>query len=176
MFMMEVLNLIDDEVDKRKFEEMYEEYKNIIFWLALKYLNNRELAEDCLQEVFTYAAINFKKIDVENKKKTKSYLLTVTKGKAISIYRKEDLRKTVSLDIEQVDVVDEEVFDNFDKFELSCAIDLLNDEYKSILYLKYTYGLTSKEISKMMGISDALVRKKLQFALSDLKKIMSKED
>ena len=38
-----------------------------------------------------------------------------------------------------------------------------------MLQLKYVYGLSSKDIGKIFGISDALVRKKIQLAIQKLR-------
>lgn len=51
--MIAFFNVIENNADKNKFILLYEKYKNLVIWIALKHLgNNMHLAEECLQETF----------------------------------------------------------------------------------------------------------------------------
>ena len=60
--MMFFLTLLDTEEEKKKFIELYDTYKDLLYWIAFSKVNNIEDAEDCVQETFFYVAKNFNKI------------------------------------------------------------------------------------------------------------------
>lgn len=55
------LNLLDTQTEKEKFTELYNTYKDLLYWIALKRTNNIEDAEECVQETFFYVAKHFEK-------------------------------------------------------------------------------------------------------------------
>ena len=71
------LNLLDTQTEKEKFIELYDTYKDLLYWIALKRTNCNEDAEECVQETFFYIAKHFEKINDVNSKKTKIYLSTI---------------------------------------------------------------------------------------------------
>lgn len=68
-------------------------------------------------------------------------------------------------------------FENYDTVEIFSAFDkVLGEEEKNYLYLKYIYGYKSSEIAEMYGISDTLVRKKIERSKAKLKKYYEEEN
>lgn len=173
--MVVFFDLLDTEEEKLSFQNIYDKYKSLVYWIAYDKLKNPALAEECVQETFIYVALNFKKfIQTENESQLKGFLCTVANGKAISIFRKENVHSTRELSYENYEeLAQKETFDNYSSVEISFAIDKLPEEFKNIVYLKYVYGLNSKEIGEALNMKDALVRKKLQSAKAMLRKILS---
>ncbi len=169
------LNLLDTQSEKDKFTALYEKYKNLLYYIAFSKVHNNEVAEECVQETFFYVAKHFDKIGEIDSGKTKGYLAAVVTGFAIDYYNKENKVDISSSDDDKSD--DLSYFENFDALELTHAFDsVLNEEEKIYIYLKYIYGYKSLEIAKMYGISDALVRKKLERAKNKLKKYYKEEN
>ena len=162
------LNLLDTQNEKEKFIELYDTYKDLLYWIALNRTKNIEDAEECVQETFFYVAKNFEKIDEVNSKRTKCYLSTIVTGFAIDIY-KDSQKIDVNLNDDD-DLKDIEYFENFEKVELLAAFDkLLDEESKIFLYLKYIYEYKSSEIAEIYNVKDSYVRKTLQYAREKLK-------
>ena len=65
------LNLLDTQTEKDRFTELYDTYKDLLYWIALKRTNNIEDAEECVQETFFYVAKHFEKIGEVKSKRTK---------------------------------------------------------------------------------------------------------
>lgn len=162
------LNLLDTQSEKEKFIELYDTYKDLLYWIALNRTKNIEDAEECVQETFFYVAKHFEKIDEVNSKRTKCYLSTIVTGFAIDIYQDS---KKMDIILNDDDVLDDiEYFENFEKVELLAAFDkLLDEESKIFLYLKYIYEYKSSEIAEIYNVKDSYVRKKLQYAREKLK-------
>lgn len=169
--MIAFFNVIENNADKNKFILLYEKYKNLVIWIALKHLgNNMHLAEECLQETFMYIAKNFSKISEVESPSTKKYIVTIADAYAIKIFHKENKFATLQSEFKNLD--DETDFNSFEATELKSAIHKLPEKERNILWLKYVYGYKSKEIAEIYDMNDALVRKTIQLAKQHLKKIM----
>ena len=169
------LNLIDTPAEKDKFKALYDEYKDLLYWIALKKVHNTEDAEDCVQETFFYVAKNFNKIDDVYSKRTKAYLSTIITGFAIDRYNESNKIDVISSDDENGAFGNElsqlKYFENFDRIYLTTVIkNVLDEDSRVFLYLKYIYGYKSYEIAEIYNIKDSYVRKKLQYARTKLRK------
>lgn len=168
--MIEVfLNTLDEQSDKDRFTELYNTYKDLLYWIALKKTNSREDAEECVQETFLYVANNFEKVGEIKSKKTKCYLSTIVTGFAINVYRNSLKLNIVSND-DSNSLDDVGYFENFDKVELLSVFEKsLDQESKIFFYLKYIYGYKSSEIAEIYKVNAPYVRKKLKLAREKLK-------
>lgn len=163
------LSLIDSEGDREKFTELYNTYKDLLYWIALRKTNSIEDSEECVQETFFYVAKHFEKIGDVKSKRTKGYLSAIVTGFAIDIYNDSKKANVVSLDGEQT--VDIEYYEDYKKAELLTAFDnILDEESRIYFYLKYIYGYKSSEIAEIYKVKDSYIRKKLQYAKEKLRK------
>lgn len=163
------LSVIETQNDKEKFIELYDTYKDLLYWLAFNRTNSEQDAEECVQETFFYVAKHFEKIGDVHSRATKCYLSTIVTGFAIDVYNKS--KKFSTLSIEDNSIYSIEDFNAFDKLELLSAFDkFLDEESKVFLYLKYIYGYKSAEIAEMYRVKDSYVRKRLQYAKEKLRK------
>ncbi len=164
------LNLLDTQTEKEKFIELYNEYKDLLYWIALKKTKCKEDAEECVQETFFYVAKHFDKINEVVSKQTKIYLSTIVTGFAIDIYN-----NSIKFDIVPIDdkngTDDLNYFESFGNLELLSVFDkVLDEESRVFFYLKYLYNYKSKEIAEIYKVKDSYVRKKLQYARIKIRK------
>lgn len=170
MIMM-FLNLLDTQEEKDSFLELYDTYKDLLYWIALRKTDSIEDAEECVQETFFYVAKHFDKIGEIKSKRTKCYLSTIVTGFAIDIYN--DFQKSELISNDDNELRDIEYLENFEKVELTVAFDdILDEESKIFFYLKYIYNYKSSEIAEIYNVKDSLVRKKLQYAREKLKQYL----
>ena len=175
MFLSALLAIIEGEENKIWFEKLYYEYEDTVRGYSLKKLNNnKEFAEDNAHDVFTHLAQNFEKLKTLEGKKLRVYILTITNSLAINKYNKEILRSPISVDEEEYfEIEDKTSFEDFGEADIKMAISkVLTEEEQSYIYLSAVYGYSSKEIGKLYGISDALVRKRLQFIRAKCRKYL----
>lgn len=169
------LNLLDTKEEKEKFTELYNEYKNLLYWIALKRTNNIEDAEECVQETFFYVAKHFDKIGEVKSKRTKGYLSTIVTGFAIDSFN--DSIKANIEPLEDYSLTDDEAFDRFDEIELISVFDnVLDEQSKVFLYLKYVYKYKSSEIAEIYSVKDTFVRKKIQYAKEKVRKTLEERN
>lgn len=164
------LAMLDTQTEKDRFAQLYDAYKDLLYWIAVQKTKNAQDAEECVQETFFYVANHFEKIGEVNSKRTKCFLATIVNGFAIDIYNNAKKLSFVSAD----DVLnDTAYFEDFEKAELlSVFDDVLDDESKIYFYLKYIYCYKSSEIAQLYNVKDSYIRKKLQYARNKLKKYL----
>lgn len=161
------LQMLETPEEKSKFEQLYLEYKGLMFHVAYEILHNEQDAEDAVHQAFVKIAENIKKIDDSICPKTHSYVVTIVENKAIDQYRKQQKHQTVELidDIQGTNAHYEG--DN----DLTKCILKLPARYREMILLRYHHGYSVREIAGMMGISLPAAIKLDQRAKQKLKKL-----
>lgn len=145
--------VIEDEKQKNKFEQLYEKYRDMMYYKAYEILKDSYMAEDAVHDSFLRIAKNMKSIKDVDSLKTKSFILTVTKNRAIDLYRQRKTRNHVDWKEENIKEINSKENDPI----LKILIMELPDIYRDILVLKYYHGYTYKEIAKIQGIQTQTV-------------------
>lgn len=159
------MSLIEDDNDKNKFEILYKKYRDMMYYKAYDILKDSYLAEDAVHDSFLGIAKIINKIEIDSYK-TKALFLTITKNRAIDLYRKRKIRNHV--DLEEIDHYKSS---SQDDNTLKFLIKALPDIYRDILELKYYHGYTYEEISKLLHINPNTVGVRLYRA----KKMLEEE-
>ena len=147
---MEDKNLIS----KADIKEVIEKYSNMLFRISYCILCNRQDAEDALQDTF------FKYItkapEFKDDEHEKAWLIKVVTNISKNMLVTRLKRKTVDIDeLKHIGV------DDTDSGVFSAVMEL-PVKYKMVMTLYYIEGYTSAQISDMLSISEAAVRKRLQ--------------
>lgn len=143
--------MIDSSDDQSKFEKLYNEYKGLMFYVANNILHNEQDAEDAVHHAFVKIAENIEKIEETVCPKTKGYVVTIVENRAIDLYRKKNRHSSVELNEEITGMSVEYSGSN----GLTKCILKLPANYREMILLKYYHGYSSKEIARMLGISEA---------------------
>lgn len=160
------LNLLENQQDKNKFEEVYYKYKDLMLYVAFDVLKDTSLAEDAVQSVFLKIVMDFKNFKFDDEQKTKSFIVIATKNAAISMYRKR--KHELFLDFEKEIENGKNIIDNLSEMiEAKLVAEEINnlpEKYKDILVLKFFNGCNYEEISKILNISKTTARKRIERA------------
>lgn len=148
------------------FEEVYYQYYKLLYYIAIKILNDSEKASDIVNDVFLAFFNNIKKIDLY--KNIKYYLVTATKNSCLNELKKQKLK--VEYDDEIINqVIDhkeskvwEEYIEEFKKFLSIEEVEIIVDH----LVFEYTF----KEIAAIRGVSLFAISSKYKRAIDKLKK------
>lgn len=170
------LSLVDSPGEKDKIEEIYHQYKKLIKYLALTKLQNEELAEEVVHEVMLAVIDNIKKLQNRETEKIKSFIYVATRNICIDILRKELRRKVENIDDLPLHIKgsgDPQESLN-EKIVIDCVAEM-PPVYRDILELTAYYGLTSKESAKVLGISPAAARKRLERARTIVREKLAEE-
>ena len=165
--MLIYLQMIDTPEERSKFEQIYLEYKGLMFHVAYDILHNEQDAEDAVHQAFVKIAENIKKIDDPICPKTHSYVVTIVENKAIDQYRKRQKHQTVEL-IDDIQGTEAHYEGNND---LTKCILKLPARYREMILLRYHHGYSVREITNIMDISLAAAIKLDQRAKNKLKKL-----
>lgn len=169
------LSLIETEEEKSKFERLYNQYKKLLKYIAVDMLQDEFLAEDAVHEAFIKLTRHIKGIDENDRHKTKAFIVIIIKSVCKDMLRKDSNKATI-VSLEEMDMgyTSENSFDNIELQEVYSVIESLPDTYREIIELKLYYNLSDKEISDIVGINNATVRKRIQRAREILRKKLVK--
>lgn len=169
--MLIYLAMIDSPEDQSKFENIYNSYKGLMFYIANKILHNEQDSEDAVHNAFIKIAENIDKIGDPVCPKTKVYVVTIVENKAIDLYRANQRRHKVTYldDISGIEIEESNLQG------LAACMTKLSPRYRQIILLKYYHGFSCKEIAKQLNITEANAIKLDQRAKNKLFQICKEE-
>lgn len=163
--------MIETPEEKDKFEGLYLQYRDLMFYIANQILQNERDAEDVVHAAFVSVAENIEKFSSPDSPKAKGYIVTITENKAIDLYRQKKRRPKIQLLEETAGLA----VSYEGTHAITHCFSRLPARQKDILMLKYRYGYTAREISKMLNISEANANKRLQRAKEKLEQLCKEE-
>lgn len=151
--------------------KLYNQYSKAMYNLAYRILNNREDAEDLLQDSFVECFRSLDSFRFEStfgawlKKIIINNCINYIKRKKIDLVFTETLPVTVSEEDEEA---------SYDTGKIIKGIELLPDGYRIILTLYLLEGYDHSEISQILGISESTSKSQYSRAKEKLRNILSK--
>lgn len=167
------ISMIELGEEKRKFEQLYKEYKQIMFYIANRILRDTYMSEDVVHQGFIRIMNNMDKVGEVESRKTKAFVLVIVENIAIDYYRKRSKENRLSFDEIEIYVSDVIEEDNLILSDIEEAILKLPINYSSILRLKYSQGYKNKEISQILNISEENVRQRISRGKKKLQEILN---
>lgn len=145
-----------------RIEELYREYSSSVYRVCLRYTKVPDQAEDLMQEVFIKLHQNPKEFSTHKEYFAWTYRLAV--NHCLDFLRVKKRRGELEeLNLipfhaqdERSDIEDE------NKRTVEQVLAKLDSQLSQILFLYYLEGLTFEEVSEVMGVSRALIHKKLK--------------
>ena len=167
------LAMIDSDADKSKFEILYSEYKNLMYYTANHILRNSNDAEDVVHQAFLKVIEILDTISSPRCHKTRALLVTITEHKAIDLYR-EKQRNVLPLAEEYIGAAPAAEIERLAARDtLAAAIASLPPRYRSVLLLRYDCGYSNAEIANILDTTEPNVRKLIQRAKEKLSAALS---
>ena len=145
---------------EQRYNEIVENYSDMIFRIAYQYLFNKYDAEDIVQEVFV--KLLTKRVIFKDEEHIKSWLIRVTINQCLD-YKKSLTKKSTVL-IENMEIPFEQK-----EGEILEELQLLKEDERNILYLYYYEGYTSVEIAGILKKPQSTIRNYLHEARAILK-------
>lgn len=156
-----------EERQREKLEKIYSLYKNKMFGRAMQILNQREDAEDAVQNCIIAISRHTECIDLYDEARTLSFVYTVISHCAIDIYRKNKKSRQSNLNIDDVAEqagnidIENEVLVSMELKRVVAAIEKLDFGYREVLSLFYLNEMSPREISDLLEIPYNTVRSKI---------------
>lgn len=163
--MLIYLSVLDTQEEKNKFVQIYNQYRQTMFYVANNILNDPFLSEDAVHEAFINIAKSMDNISDVFCPRTRVYVVVIVRNISLNMLKKQ---KSV-LDIEDVGENITEDLSLEDEVMSKLSVDFIVGKianlpviYKDILYFSYVEDLSTQEISKLINISIETVKKRLQ--------------
>jgi RNA polymerase sigma-70 factor (ECF subfamily) len=170
--------------DKAALSQLVNVYSGKIYNLALRILRNKEDAEDILQETFLTVVEKLHTFDGRSGFFTWIYRIA-TNASLMKLRRKKLVFQDIGDDTEYTDSIENRVFvdwtqdpsiniyDQEVKKKIDEAVNKLSDIYRSVFVLRDIEGLSIKETSAILNISEENVKIRLRRARQFLRDILS---
>lgn len=170
----ELVSLLKNR-DNRAFAYLYDNYSGALYGIILQVLNNSELANDVLQEVFVNI---WKKIESYDPTKGRLYtwMLNIARNASIDMLRSKSFQNSQRNQAfpENVDGIAAGTFQtNTDIIGLRKLLEKLKTEQRALIELAYFKGYTHEEIADIEGIPLGTVKTRIRNALQQLRNIIT---
>lgn len=149
-----------------KEEEIIRKYSSTVYKIAYSITSDRTDSDDIYQNVFLRYIR--KKPHFNDEKHEKAWFIKVTLNCAKSFMTQAWNKKTEGLN-------DEIEYRDNEKIDLEFALKQLTPNCRTIIYLYYYEGYSTKEIAHMMNMNNGAVRTALSRSRNKLKSILEKE-
>lgn len=170
----ELVSMLKQRV-RAAFNYLYDNYSASLYTVILSILQDKELANDTLQEVFIKI---WRQIEQYNPEKGKlfTWMVNISRNASIDILRGKDyhtqkqnreLTESVYSSASTVNI-------ETDKIGLRKLISNLKEEQKILVELAYFQGYTQDEISKLLNIPLGTVKTRLRSALIQLRELLKR--
>ncbi|WP_373600227.1 sigma-70 family RNA polymerase sigma factor [Paraclostridium bifermentans] len=157
--------------DSDAFSELIKIHKASLYKIAYSYVKDEQKALDILQETVYKGLINIEKL--KEAKYFKTWITKILINTSIDYSKKEE--KIVYIE-ETILSEDHKNISIEDKLDLYDAIDMLSDNYKMVIILKYFNDMTDEQIAKNMDIPINTVKSHLRRAKEKIKQILKDGD
>lgn len=159
--------------DESALAQLYDRYRVILFGLLMRILNNREEAEDVLQEVFLQVWRKAGDFD-ESRGRPFTWLVTLGRSRGIDRLRTLAARERVAEAgareaSEEISDAASDAFRSEQRGLVNDALAQLPDEQKRPLMLAYFDGLTQSEIATRLGAPLGTVKTRMRTGLMKLR-------
>lgn len=147
-----VLSSGKKEVINSFFEEIYNKYKGLVFYVVYKYIDNKDDVKDIVQDVFISFFNNADKLD----NNIKSYLTMIARNKALNFINKHNKMNLV--DVKDLDLLVEKKQVSYLDEALSLLKKNLKDIEYEILILHIIEDYTFLECSKKLNMKESTIK------------------
>ena len=169
--MLIYLSMIESQDDRHRFERIYERYRNLMYHIAYRILRNPQDAEDAVHQAFVSIIQNIHKFVQIDCPETRSFIVIMTERKAIDLIRIRHSEKILPLN---EDLVGLEIPAPGDH-GLADALAKLPVRYREVLLLRFDNGYSTRELAKMLGLTESGVRKLIGRAKEALRRILEED-
>lgn len=178
----------NDTEQMTSLEDLFKSYYYPLRAYTLRFICNKEIAEDIVQDVFFELWSRRETIRLEDKNAVKSYLFKSIYNRSINLIKSDALYAHTSFEeTHETQIIESYLSQHLCNQEHSLLLKELEEEIaayvetlppqcKRIFLLSRTYGLKNKEIADQLGISIKAVEKQITKAISGLKEHLEKKD
>ncbi len=158
--------------------ELYDRVGRVAYGIAHRILRDERLAEDAVQEGFLAvwrSAASFR----AERAKASTWIVTLVHRRAVDIVRREERRRTESLDADALpDAPDpsgsaeDEAWLGFERDRVLAAIRTLPDAQRETIELAYYGGYSQSELAERLGVPLGTIKSRMFAGLARLREVL----
>ncbi len=169
------LAALDNDKQRNVLAAFYEQYKNRFFGIAYSKLHNSEEAEDAIQEAFLRVVDNPNNFFEMSNGERLRFVDSIVRHISVDKFNKD--RKSATVSLEDVDDnIMSDMISPEEKYITDASADELvqfalnlPESQRQVLFMYVHQKLSYSEISKILGISEDLARKRVSNARKAIK-------
>jgi RNA polymerase sigma-70 factor (ECF subfamily) len=164
--------------DLEAFRALYDRYGRMVNAVAYRVVNDKQLAEECVQDVFVELWRSARRFD-PTRARASTWLCAIARNRALDAVRSRGRRPVPQADVEPAG-------SSPDTVELVAAADqaihvaevmaTLNPAQLEVVQLAYFDGLSHSEIATSLGLPMGTVKSRLRLALDRLRPLAEQLD
>jgi len=157
------------------FDEIYDEYANVVFKYLMSLTMDPDLSEELTQETFYKA---FGSLDrFAGKCKMSTWLCQIARNSYFSYHRKEKRKHSLAPDKQAISTIniEDEFIRAHNTISLHRIIRTLEEPYKEVFYLRFFAELPYQQISEIFGKSESWARVTFYRAKEKIRTIFNKD-
>lgn len=167
--------------DDKAYEYIYHRYSIELFSYGCHIINDRQLIEDCMHDLFVYMFQRRTTLGETNA--IKYYLFKSLRRRILEVLERQKrdatpenvIQQTVSSSSPEAMIIEEETHDYRNK-RLITAVDALPKRQREAIYLLYFSNLSYPEIAEIMALSVRTVYNQVHTAVQTLRKQLKKHE
>ncbi len=158
--------------DKRAISELYDRYAGLIYGAGVRYLGDRALAEDLVQEVLTAVWRGAGSFDPK-RASFATWVYRITRNRATDLIRRRRARVRIVGNDAPFEPGEEDMIGELSRsFDLASALSRLSPVHREVLTLAYFHGLSQSEIARRTNTPLGTVKSRTSAALRALRETM----
>jgi RNA polymerase sigma-70 factor, ECF subfamily len=158
--------------DERALSQLYDRYAGLIYGAGMRYLGDRSLAEDLVQDVFTAVWRGAAGFNPE-RASFATWLYRITRNRATDLIRRRRARVRTVDGASHPEAREEDPTVELSRsFDVASALSRLSPTHREVLTLSYFHGLSQSEISRHTNTPLGTVKSRTTAALRALRESM----
>lgn len=169
------LAILDSEESRNELSDFYEKYKHRFYAIAYEHLHKVQDSEDAVQEAFLRVVDNPNKFFEMSNQERVRFVDGIVRHVSVDIFKKKQKNNAVSIDDIGDDIMsgtispEEKYITDASADELVQFVLTLPESQRQALFMYIHEKLSYSEISKILGISEDLARKRVSNARKAIK-------
>lgn len=160
-----MISMVIENADDQTFIcRLYEEYEQLMFWTAVKYLNNIEDRKDAVQDAIIALIRNLETIKRLKDSYLRTYIVYTVESRSINLVKRKNIELRLFDDLDSVpagtsvDMIEDSLLQMTMRHTISDIWTKLSTQDKILLESKYILGYNDNEIGEMLGCKASSVR------------------
>ena len=163
-------------MNSKEFEALFKSQYTILCRYAFQLVHDKDIAEDIIQDLFTYLWENQQKLNIHS---TTAYLFKAAKNRAInylksSVYMNRLNHSNLNENAATTDDTDEWINQKELQTVISKSLEELPERCHAIFYMKRFENLSYKEIAAKLSITEKTVENQMTIAIGKIADYLDK--